>query len=132
MSSLNTNMIWRWVRHWFILCSGLVALYFLVDNFSINNSYSSTLTPGYSISIDTELLTIIIFCVIWSIGLLFYQLVKKWTNRILNFTQLVTLSILVFVLFALDHNYTIGIAVIISTYLLYCIYRTIKNYRVKN
>lgn len=129
MSSSNSNTIWRWVRHWTILSSLFLLLYLFLDHSSVNNTYSYTLTPEYGVWIDPFLLSVMVFCSCLFISTSIFQIIKNWRNKIVNTTQILSLVVIGFILFSLNHTYSISFAILLLVYLLYCIYRTIKNYK---
>lgn len=130
MSSSNTKGVWKWVRPLIFTAISFASTYLYLTSISTNGTFSCSITPEYGISIPTIYLCILVFCIGWTLGLFIYQLINKWSDKIGNFMQIMLLAPLCFIFFVIDDPYSLGLAILSSTYLLYCIYRTIKNYRI--
>jgi hypothetical protein len=129
VSSSNTKIIWRWVRPLIFSILSFVSTYLYLESISTNGTFSYSIKPEFGISISTLVLCILVFCIGWTLGLFIYQLINRWKDRIGNFMQIVLLAPLCFIFFAIKIPYSLEISIILSIYLLYCIYRTTKNYK---
>lgn len=175
MSSSNTNGIWKWVRHWSIICvSGSVIylfLFFIAKGDVHDKTLDLQLHDTYCI-IGIFQATVYIVFMLYCIIAFLYQFIAGWKNHVLNVTQIVFTAIVLSFYYLLcvfywqqikglfenapKHNgwtiypplsaltkeipspvipwynwiFITSLVAIPILYVVYCIFRTIKNYKI--
>lgn len=174
MQRSNAKWIWRWVRHWGVICVFGFVLYLFLFLFGQGVSFDKTidlqLHDSYFI-IGIFQATVFIVVMLYCVLAFLYQFIAGWKNHVLNVTQIVFTSIVLSFYYLLcvfywqqvkglfenapKHNgwtiypplsaiteeipspvipwynwiFITSLVTIPILYLIYCIFRTIKNYK---